>query len=64
MGEESEVVRAHHKYSAAPSAIRAATKAQHTLERPKRLATRGFRVVRDASRPRICYIPKYDFLVR
>lgn len=64
MGEESEVVRPHHKYATAPSPVRAATKAQHTLDRPKRLQNRGFRVVRDASRPRICYIPKYDFLVR
>ncbi|GJN90899.1 hypothetical protein Rhopal_003913-T1 [Rhodotorula paludigena] len=62
LGEESEVLRpGHHWAPAAP--VRAPMKAQHSIERPKRLNQRGFRVVRDASRPRICYIPKLDFLL-
>ncbi|GAA6041122.1 hypothetical protein JCM8097_004126 [Rhodosporidiobolus ruineniae] len=63
LGEESEVVRPSHRWAAANAPQRAATKAQHLLERPKRLHQRGFRVVRDASRPRVCYIPKFDFLL-
>lgn len=64
LGEESEVVRGSHKYSPTPSPIRATAKSSHVLDKPARLAQRGFRVVRDASLPRICYIPQYDFLVR
>ncbi|GAA5999828.1 hypothetical protein JCM10207_005929 [Rhodosporidiobolus poonsookiae] len=63
LGEESEVVRPSHRWSASNAPQRAATKAQHLLERPKRLHQRGFRVVRDASRPRVCYVPKFDFLL-
>lgn len=63
MGEESEVIRATHKWAQSPKPMRAATKAAHSVDRPKRLDGRGYRVVRDASRPRLCYIPKYDFLV-
>ncbi|GAA6050303.1 hypothetical protein JCM3770_002953 [Rhodotorula araucariae] len=62
LGEESEVIRPGHHW-AAHSPIRAPAKAQHSVDRPKRLKQRGFRVVRDASRPRICYIPKLDFLL-
>ncbi|BGP16670.1 hypothetical protein JCM10213_000414 [Rhodosporidiobolus nylandii] len=62
LGEESEVVRPSHRWATGAAPQRAATKAQH-LERPKRLNQRGFRVVRDASRPRVCYIPKLDFLL-
>lgn len=65
LGEESEVIRPSHRWASTGTPQRAATKAQHLLERPKRLhSKRGFRVVRDASRPRVCYIPKFDFLVR
>ena len=63
MGLESEVVRKSHKYSPQPAAVRSATKAGHAPEKPARLSGRGFRVVRDASLPRVCYVPKYDFLV-
>ncbi|GAA5902560.1 hypothetical protein JCM6882_009317 [Rhodosporidiobolus microsporus] len=63
MGEESEVVRPSHRWASTAAPQRAATKAQHLLERPKRLNSRGFRVVRDASRPRVCYIPRFDFLL-
>ncbi|GAA5865733.1 hypothetical protein JCM8547_002760 [Rhodosporidiobolus lusitaniae] len=63
LGEESEVVRPSHRWSASGAPQRAATKAQHLLERPKRLHGRGYRVVRDASRPRVCYIPRFDFLL-
>ena len=63
MGEESEVVRASHKYSPTSSPVRGTAKGSHALEKPARLSSRGHRVVRDASLPRICYIPKYDFLV-
>lgn len=63
MGEESEVVRASHKYSPTPAAIRPATQAKHSLDKPARLTTRNSRGVRDASLPRVCYIAKYDFLV-
>ncbi|BGP40513.1 hypothetical protein JCM10450v2_004499 [Rhodotorula kratochvilovae] len=62
LGEESEVIRPGHHW-AAHSPVRAPAKAQHSVDRPKRLKQRGFRVVRDASRPRICYIPKLDFLL-
>ncbi|GAA5907061.1 hypothetical protein JCM5296_006580 [Sporobolomyces johnsonii] len=63
LGEESEVVRPSHRWAAGPAPMRAPVKAQHVLERPKRLNQRGFRVVRDASRPRVCYIPQFDFLL-
>lgn len=63
MGEESEVVRSHHKYSPASTPVRGASKPGHALDKPARLTSRGNRVVRDASLPRICYIPKYDFLL-
>jgi len=63
MGEESEVVRPNHRWAAGPSPMRAPVKAQHTIERPTRLNGRGYRVVRDASRPRVCYLPQFDFLV-
>ncbi|GAA5939395.1 uncharacterized protein JCM15063_004510 [Sporobolomyces koalae] len=63
MGEESEVVRPNHRWAAGPSPMRAPVKASHSIERPQRLNSRGYRVVRDASRPRICYIPKLDFLL-
>ncbi|GAA5820675.1 hypothetical protein JCM11251_003107 [Rhodosporidiobolus azoricus] len=63
MGEESEVVRPSHRWASTAAPKRAATKAQHLLERPTRLNPRGFRVVRDASRPRVCYIPRFDFLL-
>ncbi|GAA5967707.1 hypothetical protein JCM11641_005741 [Rhodosporidiobolus odoratus] len=62
LGEESEVIRPAHRWAASGSPQRAATKAQH-LERPKRINQRGFRVVRDASRPRVCYIPALDFML-
>lgn len=64
MGEESEVVRRSHKWSSTGSAVRATTKAAHVPEKPSRLLSRRYRVVRDASLPRICYIPRLDFLVR
>jgi hypothetical protein len=65
MGEESEVIRPNHRWAAGPAPMRAPVKAQHSIERPQRLnGKRGYRVVRDASRPRVCYIPKFDFLVR
>lgn len=63
MGEESEVLRPGHHWSP-PAPLREPVKAKHSPNRPQRLRQRGFRVVRDASRPRICYIPKLDFLVR
>ncbi|KAK4700443.1 hypothetical protein P7C70_g5803, partial [Phenoliferia sp. Uapishka_3] len=63
MGLESEIVRKSHKYSPQPTAVRPAGKAGHAIEKPARLSSRGFRVVRDASLPRICYVPKYDFLL-
>lgn len=63
MGLESEVVRKSHKYSPQPAVIRSATKAGYAPDKPARLSGRGFRVVRDASLPRVCYVPKYDFLV-
>lgn len=64
MGEESEVIRPNHRWAAGPAPMRAPIKAQHSIERPHRLnGKRGYRVVRDASRPRVCYIPKFDFLV-
>lgn len=63
MGEESEVVRPNHRWAAGPSPMRAPVKAQHTIERPTRLNGRGHRVVRDASRPRVCYLPQFDFLL-
>lgn len=64
MGEESEIIRPSHPWAATSAPVRGATKAQHYLERPKRLNQRGFRVVRDASRPRVCFIPRFNFLVR
>ncbi|GAA6022874.1 hypothetical protein JCM11491_007027 [Sporobolomyces phaffii] len=63
MGEESEVVRPNHRWAAGPAPMRAPVKASHSIERPHRLNGRGYRVVRDASRPRVCYIPKFDFLL-
>ncbi|GAA5913638.1 uncharacterized protein JCM6883_004033 [Sporobolomyces salmoneus] len=63
VGEESEVIRPNHRWAAGPSPMRAPVKAQHSIERPHRLNGRGYRAVRDASRPRICYIPKFDFLL-
>ncbi|GAA5979680.1 hypothetical protein JCM5350_003810 [Sporobolomyces pararoseus] len=64
MGEESEVIRPNHRWAAGPAPMRAPIKAQHSIERPHRLnGKRGYRVVRDASRPRVCYIPKFDFLL-
>lgn len=64
MGEESEIIRPSHPWAATSAPVRGATKAQHHLERPKRLNQRGFRIVRDASRPRVCFIPRFNFLVR
>ncbi|BGO91817.1 hypothetical protein NBRC10512_007614 [Rhodotorula toruloides] len=63
MGEESEIIRPSHPWAATSAPVRGATKAQHYLERPKRLNQRGFRVVRDASRPRVCFIPRFNFLL-
>jgi len=63
VGEESEVLRPGHHWSP-PAPLREPVKAKHAPGRPSRLHSRGFRVVRDASRPRICYVPKLDFLVR
>ncbi|GAA6060986.1 hypothetical protein JCM10212_000672 [Sporobolomyces blumeae] len=63
MGEESEVIRPSHRWATGPSPARAPVKASHAIERPNRLSGRGYRVVRDASRPRVCYIPQFDFLL-
>ncbi|GAA5833170.1 hypothetical protein JCM9279_001446 [Rhodotorula babjevae] len=62
MGEEFEVLRPGHHWSP-PAPLREPVKAKHAPGRPSRLHSRGFRVVRDASRPRICYVPKLDFLL-
>lgn len=64
MGEESEVVRKSHKWSPTGAAVRSATKATQSSDKPARLVYRRYRVVRDASLPRVCYIPRLDFLVR
>ncbi|KAI5480582.1 hypothetical protein MNV49_000278 [Pseudohyphozyma bogoriensis] len=63
MGRETEVIRKHHKYSPSPSPVRGPAKAGHPIDKPARLGARGFRVVRDASLPRMCYIPEYDFML-
>ncbi|SCV72224.1 BQ2448_4918 [Microbotryum intermedium] len=67
MGEESEVIRDDHKYHPGSATFRMPAKAQHLSERPSRIAARSSKIagrsLRDTSRPRMCYIPQYDFMV-
>ncbi|KAM0747644.1 Proteophosphoglycan 5 [Meredithblackwellia eburnea MCA 4105] len=63
MGLEAEVVRKTHRFAPNPTPVRSASKSVHSVEKPERLGKRGFRVVRDAGLPRICYVPKYDFML-
>jgi hypothetical protein len=64
LGLEAEVVRKSHKYAPGLSIQR------NGQDKPARLAERkamlggSYRVVRDASYPRLCYVPQYDFMVR
>ncbi|SGY20566.1 BQ5605_C016g08095 [Microbotryum silenes-dioicae] len=67
MGKESEVIRDDHKYNPGNAIFRMPAKAQHLGERPSRIAARSSksagRSLRDTSRPRMCYIPQYDFML-
>ncbi|KAK4047959.1 hypothetical protein OIO90_005997 [Microbotryomycetes sp. JL221] len=61
LGEESEAIRPGHKYAVQDTPKRAATKAHHVSDKPSRLNSRA--IVRDSARPRMCYVPQYDFLL-
>lgn len=62
MGQEYEVVRKNHKLSPRAGVVRPPSKSTQAVEKPARLAARS-RVSKDASLPRICYIPSLDFMV-
>lgn len=63
LGEESVAIRPGHKYAPQDTPARAASKASHHVDKPNRLDGRASRLMRDTGRPRLCYIPKHDFMV-
>lgn len=71
LGEQSEIIRPSHKYSPESLKQRSKNRAGEPSGRqqPSRLSRRAserqqIKSGRDASSPRMCYIPKHDFLVR
>ncbi|GAA5984110.1 hypothetical protein JCM10908_006054 [Rhodotorula pacifica] len=64
MGEDAEVIRPSHKWAPAPSRQRASSRlVLQDGRRGSRLSPRSGNAFRDAGRPRMCYIPHFDFLL-
>ena len=64
MGEDSEVIRPTHKWAPASGRSRASSRVRVAeSQRANRLSPRSSNMYRDAGRPRMCYVPHFDFLV-